>query len=101
MQQNYIKELCKLKKVRQTELAMLLGMREDSFSIALKRNTLSIAKLEKIANALNVPIWQLFVSPEEVAGGGSFVAFIKDGSKTYHANNLSELERIVNELKGD
>lgn len=37
--------------------------------------------------------WQLFVSPEEVAGGGSFVAFIKDGSKTYHANNLSELEK--------
>lgn len=23
--------------------------------------------------------WQLFASPEEVAGGGSFVAFIKDG----------------------
>lgn len=66
MQQNYIKELCKLKKVRQTELAMLLGMREDSFSIALKRNTLSIAKLEKIADALDVPIWQLFASSEEV-----------------------------------
>ena len=43
--------------------------------------------------------WQLFVSPEEVAGGGSFVAFIKDGSKTYHANNLSELEKIVQEIK--
>lgn len=66
MQQNYIKELCKLKKVRQTELAMLLGMREDSFSIALKRNTLSIAKLEKIAAALDVPMWQLFASSEEV-----------------------------------
>lgn len=71
MQQNYIKELCKLKKVRQTELAMLLGMREDSFSIALKRNTLSIAKLEKIATALNVPMWQLFASSEEVQKGNS------------------------------
>ncbi len=66
MQKNYIKELCKLKKVRQTELAMLLGMREDSFSIALKRDTLSIAKLEKITTALDVPMWQLFASPEEV-----------------------------------
>ena len=47
----------------------------------------------------NVMKWQLFVSPEEVAGGGSFVAFIKDGSKTYHANNLSELEKIVQEIK--
>ena len=48
----------------------------------------------------NVMKWQLFVSPEEVAGGGSFVAFIKDGSKIYHTNNLSELEKIVDELKG-
>lgn len=95
MQQNYIKELCKLKKVRQTELAMLLGMREDSFSIALKRNTLSIAKLEKIANALNVPMWQLFASPEEVAGNGEFIAFIKDGVNIYHAESWQELEKLI------
>lgn len=99
MQQNYIKELCKLKKVRQTELAMLLGMREDSFSIALKRNTLSIAKLEKIATALNVPMWQLFVSPEEVAGAGDFVAFIKDGREIYHADSWQELEKLVSNKK--
>ena len=62
---------------------------------------LFVEKAEEIATALNVPMWQLFVSPKEVAGAGDFVAFIKDGSKTYHANNLSELEKIVNELKGD
>lgn len=62
---------------------------------------LLVEKAEEIVSALNVPMWQLSVSPEEVAGSGSFVAFIKDGSKTYHANNLSELEKIVNELKGD
>lgn len=101
MQQNYIKELCKLKKVRQTELAMLLGMREDSFSIALKRNTLSIAKLEKIAAALNVPMWQLFASPEDIAGSGDFVAFVKDGKNIYHADSWHELEKIVNEIKGE
>lgn len=67
MQKNYIKELCKEKKVRQTELALILGMREDSFSIALKRNTLSIAKLEKIASALDVPLWRLFASYEDLA----------------------------------
>jgi hypothetical protein len=38
---------------------------------------------------------------EEVVGSGSFVAFIKNGNKTYHTNNLSELEKIVYELKGD
>ena len=44
-------------------------------------------------------MWQLFVSPEEVAGSGSFVAFVKAGIKTYHANSVSELEKIVQEIK--
>ena len=62
---------------------------------------LLVEKAEEIATALNVPMWQLFVSPEEVAGAGDFVVFIKDGREIYHANSLSELEKIVNELKGD
>lgn len=37
--------------------------------------------------------------PASVQGGGSFVAFIKDGSKTYHANNLSELKKQCRMLK--
>ena len=37
--------------------------------------------------------------PASVQGGGSFVAFIKDGSKAYHANNLSELKKTVQDVK--
>lgn len=44
----------------------------------------------------NVMKWQLFASPEEVAGGGSFVAFIKDGRDIYHADSWQELEKIIN-----
>lgn len=62
---------------------------------------LLVEKAEEIACMLDVPMWQLFVSPEEVAGSGEFVAFIKDGRETYHANNLSELEKIVQEIKGE
>lgn len=99
MQQNYIKELCKLKKVRQTELAMLLGMREDSFSIALKRNTLSIAKLEKIATALNVPMWQLFAPPEDVAGSGEeLTAFVSYRGKFFNTHSKEELKQYVEKL---
>lgn len=99
MQKNYIKELCKLKKVRQTELAMLLGMREDSFSIALKRNTLSIAKLEKIATALDVPMWQLFASPAEVTVDNNFLAIIRYKGELKEVTSVGELEKIVSELK--
>ena len=60
---------------------------------------LLVEKAEEIACMLDVPMWQLFVSPEEVAGSGDFVAFIKSGIKTYHANSLSELEKIVQEIK--
>lgn len=46
-------------------------------------------------------ICHLLVSPNEVALSGDFVAFIKDGSKTFHSNGLVELEKITKELKGE
>lgn len=41
-----IKEICKEKGVRQIDLANELNMRDDSLSIAIKNNTLSVSKLE-------------------------------------------------------
>lgn len=60
MAKTRIKELCKQKGVKQIELAKILDMREDSLSIALKRDTLSIEKLDIIANHLGVGIAELF-----------------------------------------
>lgn len=65
MAKTQIKELCKLKGVKQIELAKLLDMREDSLSIAIKRDTLSIDKLDIIANHLGVEIAELFAPREE------------------------------------
>lgn len=62
MAKTCIKELCKQKGVKQIDLAKLLDMREDSFSIAIKRDTLSIEKLDIIANHLGVGIAELFES---------------------------------------
>jgi hypothetical protein len=61
---------------------------------------LLVEKAEEIAAALNVPMWQLFVSPEEVSGSRDFVAFIKDGKNIYHANNIEELEDVITGIKG-
>lgn len=91
-----IKEICKEKGITLEDLAKRLGILRTSLSQALSRNSFSTDKLSDIANALNVPMWQLFVSPEEVAGGGEFVAFIKDGREIYHANSWQELEKIIN-----
>ena len=42
---------------------------------------LLVEKAEEIATALNVPIWQLFVSPNEVAGG-VLQYYFKGGTET-------------------
>ena len=60
---------------------------------------LLVEKAEEIATALDVPMWQLFASPSDVAGGGNFVALIKDGSEIYHADSWQELEKLVSNKK--
>ncbi len=62
---NRIKELLKEKNVTQQDLADRLGVTRISIVKTLAGNP-SQETLERIANALDVPIWQLFVSPQEL-----------------------------------
>lgn len=62
---NRIKELLKEKGVTINELADKMGISRVTLSTQIN-GTANIASYEKIATALNVPMWQLFVSPEEV-----------------------------------
>lgn len=94
-----IKEICKEKGITLEDLAKRLGILRTSLSQALSRNSFSTDKLSEIATALNVPMWQLFASPEEVAGNGEFIAFIKDGREIYHADSWQELEKLVSNKK--
>ena len=60
---NRIKEVIKEKGFTITSLADKLGIESLSRMIVSP----SYPTLEKIATALNVPMWQLFASPAEVA----------------------------------
>lgn len=62
---NRIKELLKEKGVTINELADKMGISRVTLSTQIN-GTANIASYEKIATALNVPMWQLFASPEEV-----------------------------------
>lgn len=61
---NRIKEVIKEKGFTITSLADRLGIARESLSRMIVSP--SYPTLEKIATALNVPMWQLFASPEEV-----------------------------------
>jgi len=62
---NRIKEVIKEKGFTITSLADRLGIARESLSRMIVSP--SYPTLEKIATALDVPMWQLFASPEEVA----------------------------------
>ena len=61
-----IKEVLKEKGITQQELADMIGVSYQSIKQTLNAPSVTTATLEKIATALNVPMWQLFASPEEV-----------------------------------
>lgn len=90
-----IKEILKEKGITLSQLADTMGVSRQALSRQVAGKLL-VEKAEEIATALNVPMWQLFVSPEEVAGNGEFIAFVKDGVNIYHANSWQELDKIIN-----
>lgn len=61
-----IKELLKEKGLTQQELADKVGVSYQSMKQTLNAPSVTTFTLEKIATALDVPMWQLFASPEEV-----------------------------------
>lgn len=61
-----IKELLKEKRLTQQELADKMNVSLSAVKQMVSAGSLTTATLEKIATALNVPMWQLFVSSEEV-----------------------------------
>lgn len=63
-----IKEVCKEKGVKVMDLSTMIGVSQTNTSNIINgKVNPSLETLEKIATALNVPMWQLFASPEEIA----------------------------------
>lgn len=80
-----------------------MGVSKQAIGQMLKAESLTTASLEKIASALDVPIWQLFASPEEVniphETNSDFAAFIRFKGIHYTADTLEEFEKIAEEIK--
>lgn len=90
---NRIKEVIKKKGFTIKSLADKLGIARESLSRMIVSP--SYPTLEKIATALDVPIWQLFASPEDVAGKEELTALIRFRGQLYQADSIEELENVV------
>lgn len=93
-----IKELLKEKGITQQELSDILGVSYQSIKQTLNAPSVTTSTLEKIATALNVPLWQLFASPDDVKGE-ELTALIHHKGEFYKATTIDELEKIVAEIK--
>ncbi|MCE8736715.1 helix-turn-helix transcriptional regulator [Bacteroides fragilis] len=62
---NRIKDILKEQGITINELAEKMGLNRVTLSTQIN-GTANIASYEKIAIALNVPLWQLFASSQEV-----------------------------------
>ena len=60
-----VKELLKIKGITQKEFAEKLGMTPIGLSQILSGKP-SYTTLEKIASALDVDVWELLISPEDI-----------------------------------
>ena len=92
-----IKELCKERGVTLVALAEKIGIsRTSSTLISNAQQKPSLETIEKIANALDVEVWQLFTSSTD---SDSFIAMVKDGKDMYSATSLDELKKIITAIE--
>lgn len=95
---NRIKEVIKERGFTITSLADKLGIARESLSRMIVSP--SYPTLEKIASALDVPMWQLFVSPNDITWASEeLTALIQHKGDYYKATTIAELERIVEKIK--
>lgn len=95
-----IKDIMIEKGVSSVSLADMIGVSKVTVSNLINNKTMpSVETLDKIATALDVPMWQLFVSPVEVTGEGELTALIQHKGDFYKANTIEELKKIVAEIE--
>lgn len=86
-----IVELCKEAGINQTELADKIGLSRVGLSKAINGNP-TVDTLERIANALNVPIAKLFVND-------GVMGFIKAKGQLFEINSISDIETTLETIK--
>nr|DAM29549.1 MAG TPA: Helix-turn-helix XRE-family like protein [Caudoviricetes sp.] len=88
-----ILELCKEAGINQTELADKIGLSRVGLSKAINGNP-TISTLEKIADALGVPVTELF----EKSNTGDIVGFVKVGDTVHEVKSAEDVKELAEKL---
>lgn len=89
-----IKEVCQMRNTTQKELAEKIGVSEVTLSRASNGNT-SLPLLERIANALEVDITELF-APSSSSG---IIGVIRIRDTNYNINSVPDLSRLLDRIE--
>ena len=88
-----VKEVCKEKGVTLAEVASKIGVAQASLSKMLGGNP-TIGTLEKIADALGVPVTELFEKPNASNVNG----FVKVGDTVHEVKSAEDVKNLVGKL---
>ena len=87
-----IKDICREQGIMLKDLAKQLGLTEVGLSKSIIGNP-TIGRLEEIANALGVPVTELFdKSSDEVVGA------VRIGKDTHVINSKDDIKKIADKL---
>ena len=87
-----IKDICREQGIMLKDLAKQLGLTEVGLSKSINGNP-TIGRLEEIANALGVPVTELFdKSSDEVVGA------VRIGKDTHVINSKDDIKKLVDKL---
>ena len=89
-----IKDLCKERGMLVKDLAEKLGITSIGLSKTINQPYPQLQTLERIANALEVPITELFAPPVP----SDFLALVRDRGETHTFTNRKELKNYVQGL---
>ena len=87
-----IKDICREQGIMLKDLAKQLGLTEVGLSKSINGNP-TIGRLEEIANALGVPVTELFYkSSDEVVGA------VRIGKDTHVINSKDDIKKLADKL---
>ena len=89
-----IKELCKERGILLKDLAARLNITAIGLSQSINQEYPQLQTLERIANALNVEVGELFTPKND------FIAFVRSEVKTHTITSKEELKEFAGKIGG-